>query len=189
MSDFKPLLDPQQALSSYLADMLADDLPEVADLSTAPEPVADSIVTATAPAVIRPALPFQALLFEVNGFSLALPLMVLDGIEKWPDVTLSKMPGKPAHYLGLLSKPQQHTQVIDPAAIFSADAALNATPAYILLVDDKRWGIAVSSVKKVITVTETDIRWRDAGQRPWLLGTLVNGLTSVIALPKLIESF
>ena len=189
MSDFKPLLDPQQALSSYLADMLDDELPEAADVSAAPEPVADSTVTTTAPVVIRPALPFQALLFEVNGFSLALPLMVLDGIEKWPDVTLSKMPGKPAHYLGLLSKPQQHTQVIDPAAIFSADAALNATPAYILLVDDKRWGIAVSSVKKVITVTETDIRWRDAGQRPWLLGTLVNGLTSVIALPKLIESF
>lgn len=189
MSNSKPLLDPQKALSSYLSDLLTE-LPEVeSSILVASEPFVDMLVNTADSDEIRLSLPFQALLFEVNGFSLALPLMVLDGIEKWPDVTLSKMPGKPAHYLGLLSKPQQHTQVIDPSAIFSDNVAIATTPGYILLVDDKRWGIAVSSVKKVITVTENEMRWRDAGQRPWLLGTLLNGLTSVIALPKLIALF
>lgn len=92
MSDFKPLLNPRKALSNYLFNLLPE-LPEAeSSILVASEPVTDMPVNTADSDEIRISLPFQALLFEVNGFSLALPLMVLDGIEKWPDVTLSKMP-------------------------------------------------------------------------------------------------
>ena len=183
MSESKPLLDQQDALQQYLQDMLNE-------AAFNPEPVSEQTVVAEpAPAALsRPATPFQALLFEVNGLSLALPLDQLDGIEKWPVAPLPKIADKPAHYLGLLSRPGLHTQVVDPSAVLQSEVNQSQPPRYILLVDNKRWGLAVTSVKKVLTIEAADCKWRQPGQRPWFAGTILSGLTHVLELPSLLKA-
>lgn len=184
MSEHKPLLDQQDALQHYLQDMLNEAA--FSDTRPATEQPVITQVPLDNPAM--PATPFQALLFEVRGLSLALPLDQLDGIEKWPATTLPKIADKPAHYLGLLSRPGLHTQVVDPGHILHADTADQQAPRYILLVANKRWGLAVSSVKKVLTINDGDCKWRQPGQRPWFAGTLLSGLTHVLDLPELLRA-
>lgn len=183
MSESKPLLDQQDALQQYLQDMLNES-------AFTAEPVSEqTVVAAPIPAVpTQPATPFQALLFEVNGLSLALPLDQLDGIEKWPVAPLPKIADKPAHYLGLLSRPGLHTQVVDPSAVLQSEVNQSQPPRYILLVDNKRWGLAVTSVKKVLTIEAADCKWRQPGQRPWFAGTILSGLTHVLELPSLLKA-
>jgi purine-binding chemotaxis protein CheW len=186
MSESKPLLDQQDALQQYLQDMLH----EAAFTETQAETVAPDKVIFRDEAVVpnHPATPFQALLFELHGMSLALPLDQLDGIEKWPTSALPKIADKPAHYLGLLSRPGLHTQVIDPGNVLQTDPDKTLPPRYILLVDDKRWGLAVSSVKKVLTIDGDDCKWRQAGQRPWFAGTVLSGLTHILDLSALLKA-
>lgn len=185
MSEQKPILDQQDALQQYLQDMLNE-----AAFSADHSEAENIVVTPDAPIITPPTVttPFQALLFEVQGLSLALPLDQLDGIEKWPATTLPKIADKPAHYLGLLSRPGLHTQVVDPAAVLQADHCEPQTPRYILLVDNKRWGLAVSSVKKILTIETDDCKWRQPGQRPWFAGTVLSGLTHIVDLPALLKA-
>ena len=112
MSESKPLLDQQDALQQYLQDMLNEAAFTAKPIAEQPVDISPVIAEPS-----QPATPFQALLFEVNGLSLALPLDQLDGIEKWPVAPLPKIADKPAHYLGLLSRPGLHTQVVDPSAV------------------------------------------------------------------------
>ncbi len=184
MSDQKPLLDQQDALQQYLQDMLNEAA------YTEPRIEEQQAVTPQTVTIIAapPATPFQALIFEVQGLSLALPLDQLDGIEKWPAAPLPKIADKPAHYLGLLSRPGLHTQVVDPGTILQTDTTNPQEPRYILLVDNKRWGLAVSSVKKVLTIETDDCKWRQPGQRPWFAGTVLSGLTHIVDLPALLKA-
>ncbi len=183
MSESKPLLDQQDALQQYLQDMLNEATFSVDPLTEKPVVA----MPATTPP-IQPATPFQALLFEVNGLSLALPLDQLDGIEKWPSAPLPRIADKPAHYLGLLSRPGLHTQVVDPSAVLQSEINKSQPPRYILLVDNKRWGLAVTSVKKVLTLGADDCKWRQPGQRPWFAGTILSGLTHMLDLPSLLKA-
>lgn len=184
MSEHKPLLDQQDALQHYLQEMLNDAA--FNDISIAVEQPVITQQLSGKPA--SPATPFQALLFEIQGLSLALPLDQLDGIEKWPATVLPKIADKPAHYLGLLSRPGLHTQVVDPGKILHTDPPGTQTPRYILLVDNKRWGLAVSSVKKVLTIHDGDCKWRQPGQRPWFAGTVLSDLIHVLDLPELLRA-
>ncbi len=185
MSEQKPLLDQQDALQQYLQDML-NEAAFPADHSEA----SDIVMPPDAPILNqhRVKIPFQALLFEVNGLSLALPLDQLDGIEKWPATTLPRIADKSPHYLGLLSRPGLHTQIVDPAAVLQAVHYEPQTPRYILLVDNKRWGLAVSSVKKILTIETDDCKWRQPGQRPWFAGTILSGLTHIVDLSALLKA-
>lgn len=184
MSEQKPLLDQQDALQQYLQDMLNEAAytePRIEEQQVVtPQPVTNIAAL--------PATPFQALIFEVQGLSLALPLDQLDGIEKWPATPLPKIADKPSHYLGLLSRPGLHTQVVDPGIILQADTATSQAPRYILLVDNKRWGLAVTSVKKVLTIETDDCKWRQPGQRAWFAGTVLSGLTHIVNLPALLKA-
>lgn len=205
MSEPKRLLDHQDALQQYLQDMLNESITTDELVETPPTPVQSpslpTNVVAHAPETIKAPQPeesapveqtisttFQALIFEVQGISLALPLEQLNGIEKWPETPLHKIADKPAHYIGLLSQPGLHTQVVDPSVVLQPESQDQRPARYILLVDDKRWGLAVTSVKKVMTITEEDCKWRQPGQRPWFAGTLLSGLTHVLDLPALLKA-
>ena len=130
----------------------------------------------------------QALLFEVAGMQLALTLDELDGIENWPEEGLSQLPGQPDYIVGTLSRPKQHTQVIDLTTLITNKSSNSTDNRYILLVNNKQLGLAVSTIRHVVTLESENVRWRrEPGQRPWLAGMLMSPLSSIISLTELLK--
>lgn len=186
--------EPQQALTSYLQELLLDSEPAVLPLTapTVEETPATETVATSPPleTTSRPPQDSQALLFDIAGLSLVLPLTELDGIENWPINGLTQLPGQPAHVLGILSNSQQHTQVIDLTTLITSQSSNSDDCRYILLVNNKQLGLAVSAIHRVVTLDKENVRWRRetaTTQRPWLVGMLMSPLSSIISLAELLK--
>lgn len=190
MSKPTQIKEPKQALAAYLQELLLDSEPEIL------EQVASEIEKT--PLVVEPEIfasientpdkNTQALLFEVAGMQLALSLDELDGIENWPEDGLSQIPGNPSYVVGTLSRPKQHTQVIDLTTLITNQSSNSENNRYILLVDNKQLGLAVSAIRHVVKLEPDNVRWRrEPGQRPWLAGMLMSPLSSIISLTELLK--
>ena len=201
MSDHhKPtkIVEHEQALSVYLTDMLTESETESTKLETViPETITtqslnhaavtgnEALTTETSEIVSNE--PVQVLLLQLHGLKLAISVQELSGILKWPETPMSKMPGKPSWYLGLISNPQQYTQVIDIGHIMLPEQVTDTlSPKYIVLIDDNRWGLACEKVSKIVTVGPGEVKWRkQSGQRKWLAGTLLDEMYSIIDVTEL----
>lgn len=185
---------PQQALTAYLQELLLDNEPTALPLTPpALEEIPATETVETSPLIettSRPIQDSQALLFDIAGLSLVLPLTELDGIENWPINGLTQLPGQPAHVLSILSSPQQHTRVIDLTTLITSQSSNSEDCRYILLVNNKQLGLAVSAIHRVITLDKENVRWRRETaktQRPWLAGMLMSPLSSIISLNELLK--
>lgn len=190
MSKPTQIKEPKQALAAYLQELLLESEPEIL------EQVASEIEQT--PLVAEPEIfasientpdkNTQALLFEVAGMQLALSLDELDGIENWPEDGLSQIPGHQSYVVGTLSRPKQHTQVIDLTTLITNQSSNSENNRYILLVDNKQLGLAVSAIRHVVKLEPDNVRWRrEPGQRPWLAGMLMSPLSSIISLTELLK--
>lgn len=190
MSKPTQIKEPKQALAAYLQELLLESEPEIL------EQVASEIEQT--PIVAEPEIfasientpdkNTQALLFEVAGMQLALSLDELEGIENWPEDGLSQIPGHPCYVVGTLSRPKQHTQVIDLTTLITNQSSNSENNRYILLVDNKQVGLAVSAIRHVVKLEPDNVRWRrEPGQRPWLAGMLMSPLSSIISLTELLK--
>jgi len=192
MSKPTQLKEPKQALTAYLQDLLLESEPEILQQITTEviEPVETDTAEEALVAEIHssPAKDSQALLFEVAGLSLVLSLTELDGIENWPETGLTQLPGQPSYVVGMLSRSQQHTQVIDLTSLITSQSSNSEDSRYILLVNGKRLGLAVSAIHQMVTLNNENVRWRrEARQRPWLAGMLMSPLSSIISLNELLK--
>ena len=190
MSKPTQIKEPKQALAAYLQELLLDSEPETLEQVAAEveqtKPVAEPEIFAGIEN--SPDKHLQALLFEVAGMQLALSLDELDGIENWPEDGLSQIPGHPSYVVGALSRPQQHTQVIDLTTLITNQSSNSDNNRYILLIDNKQLGLAVSAIRHVVKLEGDNVRWRrEPGQRPWLAGMLMSPLSSIISLPELLK--
>lgn len=190
MSKPTQIKEPKQALAAYLQELLLESEPETLEQVAAE---IDQTLPAAEPESFAgiensPDKHMQALLFEVAGMQLALSLDELDGIENWPEDGLSQIPGHPSYVVGTLSRPQQHTQVIDLTTLITNQSSNSDNNRYILLVDNKQLGLAVSAIRHVVKLEGDNVRWRrEPGQRPWLAGMLMSPLSSIISLPELLK--
>ena len=193
MSKPTQIKEPQQALAAYLQELLLDDELETQEQAAGEiiEPVA--IVSEVEPDITEtintiPDKNGQALLFEVAGMQLALSLDELDGIENWPEEGLSQIPGYASYVVGTLSRPKQHTEVIDLTTLITNQSSNSEDNRYILLVNNKQLGLAVSAIRHVVKLEDENVRWRrEPGQRPWLAGMLMSPLSSIISLTELLK--
>lgn len=193
MSKPTQIKEPQQALAAYLQELLLDDELETQEQAAGEiiEPVA--IVSKVEPDITEtintiPDKNGQALLFEVAGMQLALSLDELDGIENWPEEGLSQIPGYASYVVGTLSRPKQHTEVIDLTTLITNQSSNSEDNRYILLVNNKQLGLAVSAIRHVVKLEDENVRWRrEPGQRPWLAGMLMSPLSSIISLTELLK--
>jgi len=134
--------------------------------------------------------PFQALLFNAGGLTLAVPLIELSGVLEWPG-ELTAMPGHADFYLGLARHLDRNVPVVDTARLVLPDKVLARLPAdplerltRIVLIDEARWGLACDSVGEVITLAPDAVRWREGRpSRPWIAGTLVEEMCALIDAP------
>jgi len=139
--------------------------------------------------------PFECLLFDVAGLTLAVPLVSLGTIYPLAGEELSRLFGQPDWFLGILPTPVGNLKVLDTARWVMADryrADFRQGLLYVISVQGYEWGLAVHQVSRSIRLHPDQIKWRSQRtQRPWLAGTVIEhmcALLDVEALAELIAS-
>ncbi len=139
--------------------------------------------------------PFECLLFDVAGLTLAVPLVCLGSIYSLAGQELTPLFGQPDWFLGILTCQAGNLKVLDTARWVMPDRYrddFRQGLQYVISVQGYEWGLAVHQVSRSLRLDPAEIKWRSQrGQRPWLAGTVIEhmcALLDVAALAELIAS-
>ncbi|MCK8665822.1 chemotaxis protein CheW [Pseudomonas azerbaijanoccidens] len=206
-----PILSPVSTIAPLLQTLAAP----VAEVQPAPEPtlvevqptlVAPVVEVHLPPASTPPpvetdgrpswaAEPFECLLFDVAGLTLAVPLVCLGSIYSLAGHELTPLFGQPEWFLGILPSQAGNLKVLDTARWVMPDRYRDDFKQglqYVISVQGYEWGLAVHQVSRSLRLDPNEIKWRShRGQRPWLAGTVIEhmcALLDVSALAELIAS-
>ena len=205
--------EPQPILVKPLA--LAEAKPQVLPtielrLPEVPEPVqpvAEPPQEVTLQSVVQPVAvdvegrpswaeePFECLLFDVAGLTLAVPLVCLGSIYPLDGAELTPLFGQPDWFLGILPCQAGNLKVLDTARWVMPERYRDDFRdglQYVISVEGYEWGLAVHQVSRSIRLDPSEIKWRSQrSQRPWLAGTVIEhmcALLDVSALAGMIAS-
>ncbi|KAB0481357.1 purine-binding chemotaxis protein CheW [Pseudomonas reinekei] len=206
-----PILSPVSTIAPLLQTLVTP----VAQVQHAPEPtvvevqqalVAPVVEVHLPPAITPPpvetdgrpywaAEPFECLLFDVAGLTLAVPLVCLGSIYSLAGHELTPLFGQPEWFLGILPSQAGNLKVLDTARWVMPDRYRDDFKQglqYVISVQGYEWGLAVHQVSRSLRLDPNEIKWRShRGQRPWLAGTVIEhmcALLDVSALAELIAS-
>lgn len=136
---------------------------------------------------------FEALLFDVGGLTLAVPLVALGSIYPL-DSEITPLFGQPDWFMGILATPAGNLKVLDTARWVMPERyqqELQDSLQFVISVDGYDWGMAVHDVSQSIRLRPDQVKWRSQqGKRPWLAGTVIDhmcALLDVAALARLIS--
>lgn len=139
--------------------------------------------------------PFECLLFDVAGLTLAVPLVSLGSIYSLEGQELTPLFGQPDWFLGILPCQAGNLKVLDTARWVMGERYrddFREGLQYVISVQGYEWGLAVHSVSRSIRLDPREVKWRSQRtQRPWLAGTVIDhmcALLDVAALAELIAS-
>ncbi|MGE8296877.1 MAG: CheW domain-containing protein [Pseudomonas sp.] len=139
--------------------------------------------------------PFECLLFDVAGLTLAVPLICLGSIYPLEGQELTPLFGQPEWFLGILPSQAGNLKVLDTARWVMPDRYredFREGLQYVISVQGYEWGLAVHQVSRSIRLDPSEVKWRSQRtQRPWLAGTVIEhmcALLDVAALAELIAS-
>lgn len=139
--------------------------------------------------------PFECLLFDVAGLTLAVPLICLGSIYPLEGQELTPLFGQPDWFLGILPSQVGNLKVLDTARWVMPDRYrddFREGLQYVISVQGYEWGLAVHQVSRSIRLDPNEVKWRSQRtQRPWLAGTVIEhmcALLDVAALAELIAS-
>ena len=201
-------LDQQLALSAYFEVMLQAEVVQQSEVPADVEAV-PAMPAEKTPAVEQSGLVkagsvasvpdwattrFQALLFDVAGLTLAVPLIKLKGVVP-NEAGLTPMPGHSPLFLGVVPYQGIRAKVVDTAlfilpqehsAQLDADAAERS--AHLVMIDEGRWALACDSIGEVIDLETKDVKWRGAnGKRAWLAGTVIEQMCALLDIDALTD--
>lgn len=181
------LLPPVLPIASPAVETLAQRLVEV-HLPTAPGrrlPALDDGRPAWA------AEPFECLLFDVAGLTLAVPLVCLGSIYALAGRELTPLFGQPDWFLGILPSQSGNLKVLDTARWVMPDRYRDDFRdglQYVISVQGYEWGLAVHQVSRSLRLDPNEIKWRThRGQRPWLAGTVIEHMCALLDVSELAE--
>ncbi|WGK60469.1 chemotaxis protein CheW [Halopseudomonas sp. SMJS2] len=208
---------PEQTIQSYLDALLQDAAMELALAEQAPQPVAGPEPIAPGPAIaavpepvkaqplieqpepVAPAAaatpawreaPFEALLFDVGGLTLAVPLISLGSIHSL-DGPITPLFGQPDWFLGLLPTQAGNLKVLDTARWIMPERyapELRDALRFVISVQGHEWGMAVHGVSQSIHLDPAQVKWRSGqGKRPWLAGTVIDQMCALVDVEALAE--
>lgn len=178
-----PLADPApQAEPGVIAPVVEVHLP-----STAARLLPDSVDGRPSWA----AEPFECLLFDVAGLTLAVPLVCLGSIYALAGQTLTPLFGQPDWFLGILPSNSGNLKVLDTARWVMPDRYrddFREGLQYVISVQGYEWGLAVHQVSRSLRLDPNEIKWRSQrGQRPWLAGTVIEHMCALLDVAELAE--
>ena len=184
-----PILAPV----STIAPLLQALVPPVVEVHLPPSNTPPPVETDGRPSWA--AEPFECLLFDVAGLTLAVPLVCLGSIYSLAGHELTPLFGQPEWFLGILPSHAGNLKVLDTARWVMPDRYrddFRQGLQYVISVQGYEWGLAVHQVSRSLRLDPNEIKWRShRGQRPWLAGTVIEhmcALLDVSALAELIAS-
>ena len=191
-----PLMEtpvPVLAPVSTIAPLMQTLVPPVVEIYLPPSNTPPPVDTNGRPSWA--AEPFECLLFDVAGLTLAVPLVCLGSIYSLTGHELTPLFGQPQWFLGILPSQAGNLKVLDTARWVMPDRYrddFRQGLQYVISVQGYEWGLAVHQVSRSLRLDPNEIKWRShRGQRPWLAGTVIEhmcALLDVFALAELIAS-
>lgn len=183
---------PVELLAPTRAPVIEEAPPEVA-VHADPVPQPAALLADGRPAWAEE--PFECLLFDVAGLTLAVPLICLGSIYPLEGQELTPLFGQPDWFLGILPSQAGNLKVLDTARWVMPDRYredFREGLQYVISVQSYEWGLAVHQVSRSIRLDPSEVKWRSQRtQRPWLAGTVIEhmcALLDVAALAELIAS-
>ncbi|MCU7645198.1 CheW domain-containing protein [Pseudomonas piscis] len=135
--------------------------------------------------------PFECLLFDVAGLTLAVPLVCLGSIYSLAGQELTPLFGQPEWFLGILPSQAGNLKVLDTARWVMPDRYrddFRQGLQYVISVQGYEWGLAVHQVSRSLRLDPHEIKWRShRGQRPWLAGTVIEHMCALLDVAELAE--
>lgn len=135
--------------------------------------------------------PFECLLFDVAGLTLAVPLVCLGSIYSLAGQELTPLFGQPNWFLGILPSNSGNLKVLDTARWVMPDRYRDDFQQglqYVISVQGYEWGLAVHQVSRSLRLDPSEIKWRSQrGQRPWLAGTVIEHMCALLDVAELAE--
>lgn len=135
--------------------------------------------------------PFECLLFDVAGLTLAVPLVCLGSIYSLAGRELTPLFGQPEWFLGILPSQSGNLKVLDTARWVMPDRYrddFREGLQYVISVQGYEWGLAVHQVSRSLRLDPNEIKWRtQRGQRPWLAGTVIEHMCALLDVSELAE--
>jgi len=184
---------PVLAPVSTIAPLLQALVPPIVEVHLPPSNTPPPVETDGRPSWA--AEPFECLLFDVAGLTLAVPLVCLGSIYSLAGQELTPLFGQPEWFLGILPSQAGNLKVLDTARWVMPDRYrddFRQGLQYVISVQGYEWGLAVHQVSRSLRLDPNEIKWRShRGQRPWLAGTVIEhmcALLDVAALAELIAS-
>ncbi len=131
---------------------------------------------------------FDALLFDVAGLRLAVPLIALGQIHPLTD-ELTPLFGQADWFMGLLPTSSGKLRTINTALFVMPeryDPAFASSAKYVVSIDGLPWGLAVDGIHQPVTLDPDDVKWRtERSKRPWLAGTVKSAMCALIDIPNM----
>ncbi len=135
--------------------------------------------------------PFECLLFDVAGLTLAVPLVCLGSIYSLAGHELTPLFGQPEWFLGILPSQAGNLKVLDTARWVMPERYrddFREGLQYVISVQGYEWGLAVHQVSRSLRLDPNEIKWRSQrGQRPWLAGTVIEHMCALLDVAELAE--
>ena len=135
--------------------------------------------------------PFECLLFDVAGLTLAVPLVCLGSIYPLDGQELTPLFGQPDWFLGILPCQAGNLKVLDTARWVMPDRYrddFREGLQYVISVEGYEWGLAVHQVSRSIRLDPNEVKWRtQRTQRPWLAGTVIEHMCALLDIASLAE--
>jgi purine-binding chemotaxis protein CheW len=135
--------------------------------------------------------PFECLLFDVAGLTLAVPLVCLGSMYSLAGHELTPLFGQPEWFLGILPSQAGNLKVLDTARWVMPDRYRDDFKQglqYVISVQGYEWGLAVHQVSRSLRLNPNEIKWRShRGQRPWLAGTVIEHMCALLDVASLAE--
>ncbi|QZP29912.1 CheW domain-containing protein [Pseudomonas sp. DR48] len=180
-----PILSPV----STLAPLLQTLVPPVVEVHLPPSNTPPPVETDGRPSWA--AEPFECLLFDVAGLTLAVPLVCLGSIYSLAGHELTPLFGQPEWFLGILPSQAGNLKVLDTARWVMPDRYrddFRQGLQYVISVQGYEWGLAVHQVSRSLRLDPNEIKWRShRGQRPWLAGTVIEHMCALLDVSELAE--
>ncbi|KAF0863630.1 CheW domain-containing protein [Pseudomonas sp. LD120] len=187
-----PLMDapaPLPASISPVVPMLQALVPPVVEVHLPPSNTPPPAAVDDRPSWA--AEPFECLLFDVAGLTLAVPLVCLGSIYSLAGQELTPLFGQPEWFLGILPSQAGNLKVLDTARWVMPDRYrddFRQGLQYVISVQGYEWGLAVHQVSRSLRLDPNEIKWRShRGQRPWLAGTVIEHMCALLDVAELAE--
>ena len=185
----EPLISEEELarlpLSVSIAEEVSPVVPEEVQ-TVATEPVLEQVAWSDAP--------FECLLFDVAGLTLAVPLAALGSIYSFEPEELTPLFAQPDWFIGILPAASGNLKVLETARWVMPErytTDMRNDLSYVISINGFDWGLAVHQVRNSIRLEPHQVKWRtQRGQRAWLAGTVIDhmcALLDVEVLAKLIS--